>query len=403
MPVYPKSKGKWRIRVWIGGKPKDEIFEGTKKEAQEVEAARRLEAAASDPEMLRRDVPTFSSFCLGEYKDYCAKHIKPTWWRKQKYVIATLIEYFGPYKLNKIPQASVHRYTDERKERIAATSVNNELRVLSRVLNVARDEFRYPASKLKLTALHAIGKGKAVAWTDEQMAQLFKTASELDVELLPILTFIANTGCRNGEALALEWEQVDLERGYIRFWPSEAWQPKSNEPREVPIGDTLLPWLQAPHQHSRWVFVSRLGRRFAYWPKLRWEAVRNAAGISGGVHQLRHTFASHFLKGNPDLVLLAAVLGHSDIAVTKLYQHMLADHLARARNVVSFVPPVGPATVEAHRRWRTTRTATRKAAKAAKIRSANQTVPRTVPSAAPSLVSIERDTGFEPATFSLGS
>jgi len=399
MPVYAKSKGKWRVRIYIGGKPKDQIFEGTKKEAQDFEAAKRLEVAASDPETLRRVVPTFSVFCLNEYKEFCVKHIKPSWWRKQKYIIASLIEHFGTYRLDKIPQTSVPTYTDARTKDISATSTNNELRVLSRVLNVARDEFRYPASKLKLTKLRVSGKGKAVAWNDEEMARLFKTTAELDVELLPILTFIANTGCRNGEALALEWKQVDLESGHIRFWPSDYWQPKSNRAREVPIGEALLPWLQAPRQHPRWVFPSRRGGRYAYWLKSRWEAVRKGAGLSGGVHQLRHTYASHFLRTKPDLVLLAEVLGHSDVAVTKLYQHMLPDHLARARNVVNFVMPVSPATVDEHRRKRTERKVPKKVRR--------KTVPRTVPNTDDvsdfPKDSVERDNGFEPSTFSLGS
>ncbi|MBP9205305.1 MAG: tyrosine-type recombinase/integrase [Kofleriaceae bacterium] len=78
--------------------------------------------------------------------------------------------------------------------------------------------------------------------------------------------------------------------------------------------------------------------------------MRDAAGLNGGVHQLRHTFASHFLAHQPDLVLLAEVLGHSESQVTGLYKHMLPGHLARARNVVNFAPAIGPATVEAHRR-----------------------------------------------------
>lgn len=90
-----------------------------------------------------------------------------------------------------------------------------------------------------------------------------------------------------------------------------------------------------------------------------------------------------------DLVLLAEVLGHSDTQVTNLYKHMLPGHLARARNgnVVNFAITMGPATVEAHRRWR----------------QLNRTVPATVPTEASNVVTIERDTGFEPATFSLGS
>lgn len=360
MPVYKKSKGKWRIRIYVNGKPKDEIFEGTKEEARSIEAMRLLALRATDPDLVHRETPTFEVFALGEYKEFCAGRIKASWWDKQKYVLATLIEHFGSYRVDRIPQKRVHDFTKGRQETLNAKSLNNELRVFRRVLNVARKEFKYRVADLAITGLKEIGPSRAVAWSDDNMKSLFDSAAKLDLELLPILVFIANTGCRNGEALALEWQQVDLERGYICFWPSEYWQPKDNEPREVPIGAALRPWLKGPRQHERWVFPSRLGSRFAYWPKLRWEAVRDAAKLKGGVHQLRHTYASHFLKNKPDLVLLAAVLGHSDIAVTKIYQHMLPDHLARARDAVSFASPVSPAAVEAHRHRRTKKKSTKK-------------------------------------------
>jgi len=255
-------------------------------------------------------------------------------------------------------------------------------------LSVARSEFRYPVAVDKITYLRERGRAGVTAWTAEQMGALLKAAEQHDPELLPLIVLIANTGCRKGEALALTWEGVDLVNGFVRFWPSIEWQPKNDEPREVPISDTLMHWLRATRRHPKWVFPSRAGSRFAMWPTKRWERVRDAAGLKGGVHQLRHTFASHFLARQPDLLLLAEVLGHSDTAVTGLYKHMLPDHLSRARNVVNFTPAVGPAFVEAQRRWH---------------RPAIETVPKTVPRMSATVVSIERDKGFEPSTFSLGS
>src|SRR5437016_440027 len=72
-----------------------------------------------------------------------------------------------------------------------------------------------------------------------------------------------------------------------------------------------------------------------------------------GPHTLRHTFASHFLKQVPDLFLLARVLGHSYTRVTRLYSHLLPEHLARACNAVRFALPVQvTATERAASRWK---------------------------------------------------
>jgi site-specific recombinase XerD len=69
------------------------------------------------------------------------------------------------------------------------------------------------------------------------------------------------------------------------------------------------------------------------------DRARDAAGLEGGVHKLRHTFASHFLAKEPDMYLLAQVLGHSYTQVTERYAHLLPSHLARARDVVSITGP----------------------------------------------------------------
>jgi hypothetical protein len=72
--------------------------------------------------------------------------------------------------------------------------------------------------------------------------------------------------------------------------------------------------------------------------------------VTGGPHTLRHTFASHFLAKVPDLGLLAEILGHSEESVTRLYQHMLPERLARAPNVVSIGMPQ-PARSPGKGRW----------------------------------------------------
>ena len=98
---------------------------------------------------------------------------------------------------------------------------------------------------------------------------------------------------------------------------------------------------------------TRDGDRYAFWPKLQFDRARKAARLQGGPHTLRHTFASHFLKQVPDLFLLARVLGHSDTRVTKLYSHLLPEHLARARNAVRFALPVHVTAKEkAANRWK---------------------------------------------------
>jgi integrase len=158
------------------------------------------------------------------------------------------------------------------------------------------------------------------------------------VDLMRLLVFLANTGCRKGEALACEWSWIDFDAGMIRIPSNEYWQPKNGKPREVPLSDACRAVLTGPRASERWVFPKASGERYVDFPKDAFWSARNRAGLTGGPHTLRHTFASHFLQAVPDMSLLARVLGHSNQRVTELYAHLLPDHLARARNAVNLGP-----------------------------------------------------------------
>jgi integrase len=111
-------------------------------------------------------------------------------------------------------------------------------------------------------------------------------------------------------------------------------------PREIPISDALRAALAGPRRHDQWLFPTRHGGRYKEFPKDVYNRIRKAAGLVGGPHTTRHTFASHFLQAVPDMFLLAQVLGHSHQRVTELYSHLLPEHLSRARNAVNIGPAI---------------------------------------------------------------
>jgi len=159
------------------------------------------------------------------------------------------------------------------------------------------------------------------------------------------------------------WTNVRFEQRIIRIWSDpdaddtdDAYMVKSME-REIPLSDHMMRLLREQKLKGlskEWVFpvlVNRnhsKGQRYVEFPSNTWDRVLEhatalarkiepeATEIRGGPHKARHTFASHFLQGKPDLFLLGRVLGHSHTRVTELYSHLLPEHLAEARNVVSF-------------------------------------------------------------------
>lgn len=339
MPVYKAKQGRWRVVIFLQGHRQDFQLQGSKKDATAFEARKRAELEAAGPATMSRVVPRFADFCVTRYRAQAELNLKASTWKRQRYILEDLIEELGGLKLNEIGAAASEDYARKRKkDGLSAISVNNELRVLRRILNYAKAQGVPGASGEAVKQIAQREPERVKVWTAEEIASLFNSCKKESPAILPLVVFLANTGCRRGEALALTWNRVNLERRMVEIWPSESWQPKSGKPREVPISDALLPWLQPPLKARRWVFPSSAGERFADWPARTFDRARDAAGLIGGVHTLRHTFASHFLQNQPDMFLLAQVLGHSDTAVTKLYSHLLPGHLDRARNAVSFAP-----------------------------------------------------------------
>jgi integrase/recombinase XerD len=77
------------------------------------------------------------------------------------------------------------------------------------------------------------------------------------------------------------------------------------------------------------LFVNHLGEplsRKGMWK--RFKGYARQAGVAGKIHTLRHSFATHLLKGGADLRTVQVLLGHADIGTTQIYTHVEESQLA---------------------------------------------------------------------------
>jgi integrase len=345
MSIHLKSPGNWRVVVRVNGRRSDRLVRGTRQEAK-AEEARLLEAArTAGPASVVGATQTFETFCVELYASAAKNNLKASTWQKRKYVLAQLLRVLGQVPLTLVGGAStVERYKAERLAAgLAKVSINNELRVLRRVLRWAHELGVLPQA-VRIPFFKQGKRRNAGAWTAAEVERLLDACRRVSPSIYPMVLFLATTGARRGEAIALPWKHVDLGRGVARIWAIEAvgeeaeWSPKSMD-REVPIPDAMLSYLTAPRISDTWVFPSSEKGRYAYWPSLQFDRARDAAGLKGGAHKLRHTYASHFLERNPNLFLLGRVMGHSNTRVTELYSHLVPGYLDGAKNVVTFQVP----------------------------------------------------------------
>lgn len=172
------------------------------------------------------------------------------------------------------------------------------------------------------------------SWTRDEVRILIDCARERGEWIADPLLFLALTGCRRGEALGLEWPDVDLERGRVRIRQSlsrgQVKTTKSGAGRPVELAPELVAMLQRRQFAGREGRVFR-GQRGRGWTdrgfNTAWQRVRREA-VKRGVRKLkahcfRHTWASWALAAGHDPAWCAAQLGHSLQIFFKRYVHEL--------------------------------------------------------------------------------
>jgi len=123
------------------------------------------------------------------------------------------------------------------------------------------------------------------------------------------------TGCRGIALERLTWEEVDFNEGELRL------TGKGGGKREVPIPIPLLTILKAWHDEqgnptTGQVFAREVSNRL----RLRIKRVCAAHGIMHfALHGLRRLRVREYRRGKVDVVVAAALLGHSPVVMMKLY------------------------------------------------------------------------------------
>ena len=144
------------------------------------------------------------------------------------------------------------------------------------------------------------------------------------------------SGLRVSELCSLALADLDRQRGVVSVLG------KGGKRRLVPVGEVALEHVDAYLERvrpsvatptERVLFVSPRGgamTRQGFWKLIRKYA--RVAGIAGPLspHKLRHSFATHLLRGGADLRAVQAMLGHADLGMTEIYTRVAQDHVHAA-------------------------------------------------------------------------
>lgn len=251
-----------------------------------------------------------------------------------------------------------NRRTPERP--LARSTALESLRTLSAILTTAADDELIPFNPCR-------GMGKYVAphaeaseareievFSREELQTILTLAHETCREYFPFIFTLARTGMRLGEALALEWRDVDFAKRLLLVRRSRrrnrVGTPKNSQGRRVDMSQQLAEVLHAhqtlqqaeavlngtppPEQVSltpQGTPIQEVSFRVRVWAPL----LRRAGLRYRKPHTLRHTFASLLIEAGEPLTYIQRQLGHHSPEFTlRVYGHLLPRGDQRAVDVL---------------------------------------------------------------------
>jgi site-specific recombinase XerD len=162
-----------------------------------------------------------------------------------------------------------------------------------------------------------------------EVARLLAQSAHRRDRMLLTTTYAA--GLRVSEVVGLQVPHLDSARMVIRIE-----QGKGRCDRYALLSERLLtelraywrvfrsaPWLFPSHRPNRPICIRTASRAY--------HAAKARAGITkrGGIHSLRHAFATHLVEAGVDLHTVQCLLGHRHIETTTRYLHLAPHALAR--------------------------------------------------------------------------
>lgn len=340
----------WWVYLDIDGKRTTKLI-GDKTAALEV--ARKIEAKIALGEFRIDDATEDDARPLSRYfQDWLKTHArincKPSTLRGYEIAWRRWIE-------PALGQRDIRRLTKEEVRALATKMieagrsrayVKGTLAPLSAVLNRAIED----GVIARNPTLHALPRSRQ----DKRQTSDFLTLAELGHLLetcrkhfpahYPFILLLSRAGLRVGEAVALQWGDVDfhgLFLNVIHNWvDGHFYMPKSGEGRRVDLSPHLAETLKALLMERKkevlrkgwaevppWVLLNEVGKIMGVdnFRHRLWQRILVRAGLRRiRLQDLRHTFASLLIQQGSSLAYIKEQLGHHSIKVTvDTYGHLV--------------------------------------------------------------------------------
>ena len=374
---YKKKNGAtvYRASVYLGvdkltGKKARTTVTANTKKGVKIKAREAVNAFAANGYSVK-EKPTITTYreLVALWWESYKNTIKPNSQQSMEGIVRLhILPVFGDYKLDKLTtpiiQQQVNKWADKanKGEKGAYANYSFLNNINRRILQygVTMQVIRHnPARDVIIPRKQQNKEHKVKFFSNQELKQFLDYLDNLDLssyenffDYVLYKTLLA-TGCRIGEALALEWSDIDLKKGIISISKTLNRYQETNTPkskaglREIDIDKatvSLLKQYKKRQQVQSWqlgrsegIVFTPFTTKYAYACLLRkrLQSHFKAAGVPDiSFHGFRHTHATIMLYAGIEAKDLQYRLGHSNISMTlNTYVHATKEGAKKAVSI----------------------------------------------------------------------
>lgn len=349
--ITKDENGNWRQKWGKGYATKKEAEKALRKLVEEVENAFDRKAGKS----------SLDTYLRHWLDSYCVPRLAPNTVRGYRVNIEKhIIPHIGAIQLDALTPRDIQRlYAKLASSGLSGTSIRYVHNNLHKALaHAVKQEmiYRNPAD---LVDPPLVNRFEGVALSPDDIKRLL-TASISSELYLPI-TLALTLGLRRGEALGLQWKDVDFKQRTITIRHSASYAngefslstPKTKRSkRTLLVPDVLLSALESAHSKQA-ELLDLMGKDFNPYNlvccrpdgtpftfgalQYHYKNLLKSSGLPDvRFHDLRHTNATLLLRSSVPAKIVSSMLGHSSIGITMdTYSHVMTDMQSPAVHAVN--------------------------------------------------------------------
>ena len=259
-----------------------------------------------------RESPGLMGFWEREWEESCRGRLSGSTLRSivrpQVVAAARWLAERGVPSMRAVTRADAEAYVAHLTGRMLGSTAERHVTTVAQAWDAARSRGYVDANPWRRLSVRK-DQERAVPWVSP--ADVRRLVAATAPAYRDLVQLLVGTGLRKGEALALDWRDVDLVRGVVLVRRS-----KGRTTREVP----LVPEDAAMLERRRGERAVPLEGPDPVFPRVSKDGLMHGLDLACArchlprlrVHDLRHVYASHLMHAGEHPGVVAGLLGHQD-------------------------------------------------------------------------------------------